>query len=187
MVRAVVRRGAGGNTEVIRFEPPNLIRPEERVTMKDRAPDCREPRSSGPLRAKLRRATALIIAVRRKLGKGGEELRADILADIKDALVGDGPSVELIEIPGEPSPRSVSPTRGSTGPSSRSSASIARTPMSRNPSGRGSGGTSTRRSAGMLGMGRVDGQRRRPREHDRNRGRPVTSSLSSQPSRLISS
>ncbi len=70
--------------------------------MEDRAPEYREPGPSGPLRAKLRRATELIIAVRRE---GGEELRADVLADIKDVLTGSEPSMELIEVPGEPEPQ----------------------------------------------------------------------------------
>ena len=46
------------------------------------------------------------------MGEEGDELRADVLADVKDALVGDEPSLELIEVAGKPGPQLCITTEG---------------------------------------------------------------------------
>jgi hypothetical protein len=46
------------------------------------------------------------------MGEEGDELRADVLADVKDALTGSEPSLELIEVPGEPEPQLCITTEG---------------------------------------------------------------------------
>lgn len=80
--------------------------------MRDRRSGRPGPGDLDPFRARLRRAAEFVIAVRRKLGEEGDELRADVLADVKDALTGDGPSVEVIEVAGEPGPHVCISTEG---------------------------------------------------------------------------
>ena len=120
--------------------------------MKARPPGRRESEPSSPLRSRLREATEAILAIRRKMGEEGVELRADVLADVKEALVGDEPSLELIEVAGVPGPQVCLTTEGVYRAVLASSASIARTPISRRSSGRWSAGTSTR-LAGDAGAG----------------------------------
>ena len=63
------------------------------------------PRPSGafsPLQAAIRRATELIVAIRREFGEEGEELRADVLGGIKEALTGAERWLETITVEGEP-------------------------------------------------------------------------------------
>ena len=80
--------------------------------MEDRAPVYRAPGAFHPLRARLLRAAEFVIAVRRKMGEEGDELRADVLADVKEALTGDGPSAEVIEVAGVPGPQVCITTEG---------------------------------------------------------------------------
>ena len=54
-----------------------------------------------PLYARVRDATRLIVQVRREMGEEGEELRSDVIADLKDAFVGVGPTRETMVIEGE--------------------------------------------------------------------------------------
>lgn len=65
--------------------------------------ELRDPLMSA-FRAKFRQATKLIVAVRRGLGEEGEGLHDDVVADLKDALTGDEPSLQRIEIAGESEP-----------------------------------------------------------------------------------
>lgn len=69
--------------------------------MKVERPDHPVP-AAALLRASLRRATEQVIAIRRKLGEEGDELRSDVLADLKDAMADSASTVEMIEVPGEP-------------------------------------------------------------------------------------
>lgn len=80
--------------------------------MGDRRSSRLDPGELNVFQERLRRAAEFVIAVRRKLGEEGDELRVDVLADVKDALVGDGPSVELIEVAGEPGPQVCITTEG---------------------------------------------------------------------------
>ncbi len=69
--------------------------------MKVERSDHLEP-AAALLRASLRCATEQVIAIRRKLGEEGDELRSDVLADLKDAMADSASTVEMIEVPGEP-------------------------------------------------------------------------------------
>ena len=80
--------------------------------MKDRPSGRPGPGDLDPFRTRLRRAAEFVIAVRRRLGEEGDELRGDALADVKDALTVDGPSVEVIEVAGVPGPQVCITTEG---------------------------------------------------------------------------
>ncbi len=70
--------------------------------MKSRRSGHLEPGAVARFEASLRRATEQVIAVRRAQGEEGDELRADVLADLLDAMTDDVPTLEMIEVEGEP-------------------------------------------------------------------------------------
>ena len=80
--------------------------------MENRRSSRPDPGGLNVFQERLRRAAAFVVAVRRKMGEEGVELRADVLADVKDALTGDGPIVELIEVEGMPGPQVCITTEG---------------------------------------------------------------------------
>lgn len=55
-------------------------------------------------RAKIRRATEAIVAVRRHFGDDDAVIREGVVGDIKEALEGDEPWVKLIPLAGVPEP-----------------------------------------------------------------------------------
>jgi hypothetical protein len=86
--------------------------PREEGAMEQRRSDWLEVGGSSAFQARLRRVSAFVVAVRRRTGEEGDELRANVLADVKDALGGDEPTAELIEVEGFPGPQACITTEG---------------------------------------------------------------------------
>src|SRR5690349_20304346 len=49
------------------------------------------------IRAKVHRATEMLVAIHRRFGKGDEAVRADVLADVRQALTGAEPRIGLLQ------------------------------------------------------------------------------------------